>query len=125
MLFGGIKLQHDEQVVKNNYINELEEKAKQLENILDNNSLDTANTICNNAKKVNDSSKNRLGSIENTKTMIDGFISKSIEIKGITASSYEIADKTLDSTTQSTEHVNRLSERHQANHEIKNGLQTQ
>ena len=125
MLFGGIKLQHDEQVVKNNYINELEDKAKQLDKIVAQNSLDTANTICNNAKKVNDSSKNRLGSIENTKNMIDGFISKSIEIKDITEKSFDIADKTLNSTTQSTEHVNQLSETLQSNHELTNEFQTQ
>ena len=125
MLFGGIKLQYDEQVVKSNYINELEKKADLLEKILEQDSLELANTICNNAKKVNSSSKNRLGSIENTQNMINGFISKSIEIKDITEKSSEIADKTLESTTQSSEQINQLSELLEQNHELTNEFQTQ
>lgn len=124
MLFG-IKLQADEQVVKNEVIEEYKRKEELLESILAQNSFDTANTIYNNAKNVNEASKNRLGSIENTRSMVDGFISQSIEIKEITQNSYEIADKTLSSTTQSGEHINRLSNTLQENHELTNEFQTQ
>lgn len=124
MLFG-IRLKENEQVVKNEVIEEFERKAKLLEEILAKNSFDIANTILNNAKKVNDSSKNRLGSIENTRSMVDGFISQSVEIKDITQKSYEIADKTLSSTAQSGEYINRLSDTLQHNHELTNEFQTQ
>ncbi|OIP53962.1 MAG: chemotaxis protein [Helicobacteraceae bacterium CG2_30_36_10] len=124
MLFG-IKLKNDEQIVKNEVIEELRRKEKLLESILANNSFDIANTIYANAQKVNDSSKNRLGSIEKTRSMVDGFISQSIEIKDITQKSYEIADKTLDSTAKSGEHINRLSDTLQQNHQLTNEFQTQ
>lgn len=124
MLFG-IKLKDDEQIIKNEVIQEYKRKEKLLETILSQNSFDIANTIYNNAKKVNDSSKNRLGSIEKTRSMVDGFISQSMEIKDITQKSYEIADKTLNSTAQSGEHINRLSETLQQNHEQTNEFQTQ
>ncbi|MDB2562305.1 methyl-accepting chemotaxis protein [Sulfurimonas sp.] len=57
--------------------------------------------------------------------MVDGFISQSIEIKSITEKSDEIANDTLDSTTQSSEYINRLSEALQGNHELTNEFQTQ
>ena len=123
MIFGGTKLQADEQVVKQNYLQELEEKAKQLADILALDSLDTAQIICENAKKVNASSTKRLSSIENTKIMVDGFISKSIEIQNITQESDEIADKTLGSTAQSSEHVSRLSQTLEENHQLTNEFQ--
>lgn len=124
MLFG-IKIKEDEEIVKKTEMRELKEKAKLLQSILDQNSLEIANTICDNAKKVNDSSKKRLDGIENTKEMVDGFIAQSIEVKNITRKSEEIADKTLDSTTQSSEHINRLSDTLQKNHELTNEFQTQ
>ena len=124
MLFG-IRLKENEQIVKKEVIIEFERKAKLLEKILEQNSLDIANAIYNNAQKVNDSSKNRLGSIENTRSMVDGFISQSIEIKDITQKSYEIADKTLSSTAQSGEHINRLSNTLQQNHQLTNEFQAQ
>jgi len=124
MLFG-IRLKEDEQVVKNEVIEEYKRKDRVLESLLAQNSFDIANTIYNNAQKVNDSSKNRLGSIENTRSMVDGLISQSIEIKNITQKSYEIADKTLDSTAQSGAHINRLSDTLEHNHELTNEFQTQ
>ena len=124
MLFG-IKLKEDEQVVKTEVIEELQRKEKLLESILAKNSFEIANTIYTNAKKVNASSKNRLASIENTRNMVDGFISQSIEIKDVTQKSYEIADKTLLSTTQSEEHIHQLSDTLQENHEMTNEFQTQ
>ncbi|WP_415398274.1 methyl-accepting chemotaxis protein [Sulfurimonas sp. CS5] len=124
MLFG-IRLKENEQLVKNEVIEEFQRKEKLLEHILEQNSFDIANTIYTNAQRVNDSSKNRLGSIENTRSMVDGFISQSIEIKDITQKSYEIADKTLISTAQSGEHINRLSDTLQQNHELTNEFQTQ
>ncbi len=124
MLFG-IRLKENEQVVKNEVIEELKRKEKLLESILEQNSFDISNTIYTNAQKVNDSSKNRLGSIENTRSMVDGFISQSIEIKNITQKSYEIADKTLSSTAQSGEHINELRDTLQHNHELTNEFQTQ
>lgn len=125
MLFGGIKLQHDEEVVKKEYIKELENKAKELEKILSNNSLDTATDIYNNALNVNSSSKNRLKSIENTKVMVDGFITKSMEIRDITKRSEETADKTLSSTQESTTSINLLCETLEKSHNLINEFQTQ
>lgn len=121
----GIKLKQGEVIVQESTIKELEAKARLLEQMQSKDSLRTANTICNNATKVNSSSKNRLGSIENTKEMVESFISQSNEIKSITQKSDTIADKTLDSTTQSSEHINRLSETLQGNHELTNELQVQ
>lgn len=124
MLFG-IRLKENEQVVKKEVIEELRRKEKLLEDILEQNSFDIANTIYANAQSVNDSSKNRLESIEKTRSMVDGFISKSIEIKDITQKSCDIADKTLSSTTQSGERVNRLSDTLEQNHELTNEFQIQ
>jgi len=124
-MFFGIKLKENEQVVTNEVIEEFQRKERLLENILEQNSLDIASTIYANAQKVNDSSNNRLQSIEITRDMVDGFISKSIEIKNITQKSYEIADKTLYSTAQSGEHINRLSDTLQDNHQQTNEFQKQ
>ena len=125
MLWSGIKLQESEEVVQTAYLKELEEKAKQFAIMLEGDSLSTANTICDNAKKVNESSTKRLGSIENTKDMVDGFISKSREIKAMADKSDTVADNTLESTAQSSEHVNRLCSTLENNHELTNELQTQ
>ena len=121
----GKKLQDGEIIVQERTMKDLEHKAMQLDTILPQNSLDLANTICNNATKVNEASKKRLGNIENTKNMVDGFISKSIEIKDITQKSSDIADKTLLSTTQSSEYINRLSNILEHNHELTNEFQVQ
>jgi len=125
MFFGKIKLQDDEQVVKNNYLKELEEKAQVLESILARDSLQTATTIYDNAKNVNTASSQRLKSIENTKTMVNGFVSQSIEVQNITQKSNEIADDTLNSTLQSSEQINRLSDGLQDNHQLTNEFQEQ
>ena len=124
MLFG-IKLQNDEVIVNKTELEELKNKAKQLQSILAKNSLQTANTIYDNATKVNNASKKRLANIENTKKLVDGFISQSIEIKGIAQKSDAIANDTLRSTTQSSEYINRLCETLQSNHESTNEFQTQ
>jgi methyl-accepting chemotaxis protein len=124
MIFG-TKIQVDEVVVKKDLLKKLEEKEALLENILQKNSLETATTIYNNAKGVNESSKKRLGGIEHTKDMIDGFIQKSIEIKEITNKSNDIADNTLLSTTQSSESINHLSDTLQENHQLTNEFQVQ
>ena len=121
----GIKLKSGEVIVQESMIKELEMKAQQLQSILAQDSLLTARTICNNATKVNESSKNRLGSIENTKEMVDSFISQSIEIQSITNNSDEIAEKTLCSTSQSSEYIHRLSDTLQSNHELTNEFQSQ
>jgi len=125
MLFGRIKLQENETIVQKEYLQELQEREKLLESILEQDSLDVANTIYNNAKNVNNSSKNRLKSIENTQEMIHGFISKSIDIKSITFNSKEIANKTLSSTAQSSEQINELSHTLQENHQLTNEFQDQ
>ena len=121
----GIKLKDGEVIVQASAMKELQQKMQMLDSILAQNSLKTATTICNNAKGVNESSKKRLGSIENTKSMVDGFISQSIEIKNITLNSNTIADKTLNSTSQSSEHINRLSTTLESNHELINQFQEQ
>ena len=121
----GIKLKDGEVIVQASAMKELQQKTQMLDSILAQNSLKTATTICNNAKGVNESSKKRLGSIENTKSMVDGFISQSIEIKNITLNSNTIADKTLNSTSQSSEHINRLSTTLESNHELTNQFQEQ
>ncbi|MFT5660124.1 MAG: methyl-accepting chemotaxis protein [Sulfurimonas sp.] len=121
----GIKLKHGEIITQESRIKELEQKAQMLDSILAQNSLETATTICNNAKKVNESSKKRLGSIENTKSMVDGFISQSIEIKNITQKSDTIANDTLSSTSQSNQHINLLASALESNHELTNEFQEQ
>ncbi len=125
MIFGGIKLQNDEQVVKNDYLKNIEEKAKLLDEILLVNSLDTAKVIYDNAKNINNASQKRLASIEKTKELIDGFISKSMDIKEITQKSEETANHTLESTTKSGEHISMLSGKLQHNHELTNEFQIQ
>jgi len=125
MIFGGIKLKNDEQVIKNNYLKELEDKAKLLDEILLVNSLDTAKIIYDNAKNVNHASKKRLSNIERTKELIDIFISKSMYIKDITQNSEKTAKHTLESTTKSGEQINLLSSKLQHNHELTNEFQTQ
>jgi len=125
MFFGKIKLQEDESVVKNDYIKALEEKATMLETILAQDSLKTATTIFDNAKNVNTASTQRLANIENTKIMVDGFISQSIEVNDITQKSNEIANDTLNSTSKSSDYINRLSEGLQENHQLTNEFQEQ
>ncbi len=121
----GLKLKHGEIIVEESKIKDLEEKAALLEEILLRNSLDTATTICSNAMKVNTSSKNRLENMKNTQDMVNSFISQSNEIETITKKSDEITDKTLSSTTQSSEYIKRLSETLQKNHELTNEFQVQ
>ena len=121
----GIKLQSGEIIIQENILHDLRIKEQQLNNILAQSSLQTATTICENAIKVNASSKNRLSSIENTKNMVDSFISQSIEVQNITDKSDAIADKTLSSTSQSSEYINRLSQALQSNHELTNEFQSQ
>jgi len=125
MIFGGIKLQDDEQIIKNDYLKVIEKKAKLLDEILLVNSLDTAKIIYDNAKSVNNASQKRLSNIEKTKRLIEGFISKSIDIKEITKKSEETANHTLKSTTKSAEQLNLLSGKLQHNHELTNEFQTQ
>ena len=121
----GIKLQSGEIIIQENILHDLRIKEQQLNNILAQSSLQTATTICENAIKVNASSKNRLSSIENTKNMVDSFISQSIEVQNITDKSDAIADKTLSSTSQSSEYINRLSQALQSNHELTYAFQSQ
>lgn len=125
MIFGGIKLQNDEQVIKNDYLKKIEDKAKLLDEILLVNSLDTAKIIYDNAKSVNNTSQKRLSNIEKTKKLIEGFILKSMDIKEITQKSEETAKHTLESTTKSGEQINLLSTKLQHNHELTNEFQTQ
>ena len=125
MFFGNAQLQNDEEIVKKEYIQELKDKAAQLETILAQDSLSVASTIYDNAKNVNTSSSQRLESIERTKDMVDGFISQSIKIKSITQTSDKIADDTLSSTSQSSEYINRLSQTLQENHQLTNEFQEQ
>ena len=125
MIFGGIKLQNDEQVIKNDYLKEIEDKAKLLDEILLLNSLDIAKVIYDNAKNVNNASQKRLSNIEKTKELIEGFISKSMDIEEITQKSKETASNTLNTTTKSGEQINLLSSKLQHNHELTNEFQTQ
>ena len=124
-MFGMIKLRDNEIVVTKELLKELQEKALEADNHNDDHSLETANTICINAQNVNSASKNRLQSIEQTQSTIDGFINKSIEVKNTTARSQETATKTLTSTQQSSEFINRLSGTLEKNHELTNEFQTQ
>jgi len=125
MLFGGIKLKDNEIVVNKDYFEELEKKAKLLETIRSNDSIDTATTICNNAIGVNNASKNRLGSIENTKSLINNFISQSIEVKEISSTSRDASNKTLESAKKGEQSISILSDTLQQSHELINEFQTQ
>ena len=125
MIFGGIKLQNDEQVIKNDYLKKVEDKAKLLDEIFLINSLDTANIIYDNTRNINNASQKRLSNIEKTKKLIDAFISKSMDIKKITKKSEVTAKHTLESTTKSGEQINLLSTKLQHNHELTNEFQTQ
>jgi len=124
MLFG-IKLKENEQIVDKAYLKSLEEKSEKLENILQRESLKTADTICQNAQNVNSASTKRLSSIEHTKELISEFIGQSIELQNITGKSESIADQTLQSTSKSSDSINKLSERLQENHELTNQFQEQ
>jgi len=125
-MFGMIKLKQDEIVVTKEFLNELKEKAEIADTKENNNaSLDTATTILTNAQNVNSASKNRLQSIETTQSIIDGFIDKSIDIKNTSMRSQETATKTLTSTGDSSEYINRLSATLEKNHELTNEFQEQ
>ncbi|EDZ63869.1 methyl-accepting chemotaxis protein [Sulfurimonas gotlandica GD1] len=125
MLFGGLKLKENEEIIQKDYLKELETKAKLLEKILANNSLQTANTIYDNAHHVNKASTNRLTSIEKTKEMVNEFIQKSREIKNITEKSKDIAERTLNSTQESSSQINLLSQTLEENHQMISGFQEQ
>lgn len=124
-MFGGIKLQKNEIIVQKKYIEELIEKEKLLDKILEDNSIDTANTIYNNAITLDSTSKKRVESLENTKELVEGFISKSVEIQDITTNSEKIADITIASTKESNQNVNRLTETLEQSHKLINEFQTQ
>lgn len=125
MLFGGIKLEYNEEVIKKEYLKELIAKSELLETILSKNSLESANIIHKNAQSVNSASKNRLSSIEKTEQMVNGFISQSMEVRDITLSSETTAEKTSQSTKESAEFVNRLSETLENSHQLINEFQEQ
>ena len=124
-MFGMIKLQENETVITKELLEELQNKANEAQRIDTSGSQDTANIILSNAQNVNSSSKNRLQSIEKTQNIIEGFISKSVEVKNTTDRSRETADKTLTSTNESTEYINRLSDTLEKNHELTNEFQEQ
>lgn len=120
-----IKLKDNELVVTRELFKELQDKADESNKKEEKDSLNTANTICTNAQKVNNASKNRLQSIEKTQSIIDGFIDKSIEVKNTTSCSQDTATRTLSSTKQSSEFINRLSGTLEKNHSLTNEFQTQ
>ena len=124
MIFG-TKIKEGEEVVETSYLKSLQEKAQQLDEILQRDSLATADTICKNAQNVNTASTKRLGNIENTQTLISEFIAQSIELQTITGKSDCIAEQTLNSSSQSSDSVNLLSNRLQENHELTNQFQEQ
>ena len=124
-MFGMIKLQENEIVITKELLEELQHRANEAKKIDMDQPLQTANTICTNAQNVNSASRNRLTSIEKTQNTIGGFISKSVEVKNTTERSRETADKTLKSTNESTEYINRLSDTLEKNHELTNEFQEQ
>jgi len=124
-MFGMIKLKENEVIVTKELLQDLQDKANETQRVDTHSSLETANIICSNAQNVNSASKNRLQSIEKTQNVIDGFISKSVEVKNTTEQSRETADKTLTSTNESTQHINNLSLTLERNHELTNEFQEQ
>ena len=125
MLFGGIKIGHDEEVVKKEYLSELQNKAELLHTILSHNSLDTATIIYDNTKHTHGTSQNNLQNIEKTKMMMEDFIYKSIEIKNFTQKSQEMANITVASSEENSKNMNRLCETLEQNHELINSFQAQ
>ena len=109
MLFGGIKLQDNEIVVKKRELQELKDKAELLENILSRNSLDCANTIYDKAINISKVSTNRLQSINNTQNMLDILISKSISTQESAKESNEAASQTSQSGKKSSQLINQLT----------------
>ena len=124
MLFG-TKIQTDEEIIKKEYLKELEEKASLLDSILTNDSLQIATVIQENAKKVNNASIKRKSSIEKTKELIEGFIAQSIELQSITEKSDEIATENLDSSAISLKQIHHLSDSLQTNHQLTSEFQEQ
>ena len=124
-MFGMIKLQDDETIIKISYLEEIENKLNESSDVDIDKLIRVADSIYNNAKNVNDASKNRLGSIEKTKELVDDFISKSMEIKDISLKSQEETNKTYTSTQDSKEHVNKLSDTLQSSHQLINEFQEQ
>ncbi len=124
-MFGMIKLQDDETVVKKTYLEELESRGNEAENFDLDNSVRIADSIYKNTKNINDTSKSRLGSIEKTKELVDDFILKSIEIKDISARSQEETKNTYRSSQDTKEHVNKLSDALQGNHQLINEFHEQ
>jgi len=124
-MFGMIKLKNNEIIITKELLQELEDRANESQRVDTSSSLETANIICTNAQNVNSVSKNRLQSIEKTQTIVDGFINKSIDIKSTTERSQDTANKTLDSTNKSTQHINTLSFTLEKNHDLTNEFQEQ
>ncbi len=124
-MFGMIKLKPNETIITKELLQELQDKANEAQKVDTSTSLNTANIISTNAHNVNLASKNRLQSIEKTQDVIEGFISKSIDVKTTTERSRETADKTLCSTNLSTQHINNLSLTLEKNHELTNEFQDQ
>ena len=124
-MFGMIKLKENEIIVTKELLQSLEDSVNEAQRVDIDDSLNTANVIFQNAKNVNNSSKNRLSSIEKTQGVIEGFISKSIDIQNTTERSKETANKTLTSTEQTSKFITNLSQTLEKNHALTNEFQEQ
>jgi methyl-accepting chemotaxis protein len=125
MLFGGTKINPDEEIIKKKHLLELQEKAKLLETILSNNSIHLATQMHSRAKESNNAYKTRLQSLEKTKEMVEAFIYKSLDMKTMIQKSDELADVMLHATDGSNAQIAHLSTTLHQNHELINEFQSQ
>lgn len=124
-MFGRVKLQDDEIIIKKSQFKELQDDSTSYKAINFSVSNDIANNIYNNAMNVNDASKKRLNAIEKTKKLVDDFIFKSIEIKDISIKSQSETNNTFTSAQDTIEQITKLSSTLQSSHKIINEFQEQ
>lgn len=87
---------------------ELKAKADAYERICNGNSREIADEMTQTAKSVNNATKQRLASIENSYQMVKDFIEQSRSIEGISQSSYESASETSSTTEDCIEELDKL-----------------
>jgi len=114
----GTKLQENETIIDKDELKALRKKASLFDAQDIHGAIDCSTTIKENAIKVNSASKNRLKSIENTQNLIESFISKSIEIREISALSQASALETSDSSKQSIDYINQLAQNLDTSYEL-------
>ncbi len=107
--FGKNSLKENEVAIDKAEWESLQRKAQLLDQLLENDPKQVASTIHKNAKTVWAASEKRLGSIEHSTDMLNGFIEQSVSIKTITEQSCESSNTTVSTTAQSVADIQQLS----------------